>query len=474
MTTYESDVLNLGGVQEIRNAIDYFNSKGKLSVMYMKDSFTSADSLLLPYYLASAYSAIITPAKSFLDLSPPIYETEFFSNVLDKLGIKVHVEKRKDYKTAFNNLSENSFTNQHREELSKIDGSIMSQIKNGILAQRKIDRESLEEIINNGYISTEDAKAKKLVDHLLPYPHIDDFLSSHLRIDDGKEIHEMDDLVVVRLETYILFKKLKSIWADFGKQRDKIAVVELNNMSSKVLQGLKERDDVKAVVFRVDSPGGAYSYFQELSEDVAELRKKKKVIASFGNVAASGGYLAACYADKIIANPGTITGSIGVISMIPNAQELLSKIGVTFDSIHKDKGVHLSFSRPMSDKEKKSLGYITDTLYQWFKESVSEGRNMPIEKVEEVAQGKVWTGEQALEIGLVDHLGGLTDAIELAKKEADVPNATYFYPSPLPMEIVYQISYNAKTYLRILTQVASVFKATEASIEVKSPNIKIK
>jgi protease-4 len=208
---------------------------------------------------------------------------------------------------------------------------------------------------------------------------------------------------------------------------DKVGVVEISGVisdSREVIRGIRYFVDdggVKAIVLRVDSPGGGVGASQEIYQEVVKARKVKKVVASFGGVAASGGYYVACGADKIVANPGTITGSIGVVMQFANFEELLKKIGykgyVIKSGTHKDIG---SPFREMSLEEKELLQEVIDTVHQQFIKAVADGRKLSIEKVAAIADGRIFAGEQALNLGLVDQLGNLEDTIELAAKMAGI------------------------------------------------------
>ncbi len=216
---------------------------------------------------------------------------------------------------------------------------------------------------------------------------------------------------------------------------DKVAVVELEGIItdpseiSRQFKDLAERDDVKAVVLRIDSPGGAVGPSQEIYGEIKRLKEKKTVVASMGTIAASGGYYAAVAAQKIVANPGTITGSIGVIVEFMNAEELLAKIGlkgyVVKSGKYKDVGSPL---RKMEKEEEKLLQDVIDDVNGQFIRAVAEGRNMKVEDVALIADGRIFSGKQAKERGLIDSLGGLTDAIELSAKLAGIegkPNVIY-------------------------------------------------
>ena len=208
---------------------------------------------------------------------------------------------------------------------------------------------------------------------------------------------------------------------------EKIAVLELRGVLLaprpvvEKLVKLRKNESVKAIVLRIDSPGGGVGPAQEIHSEVKKARKEKKVLVSMGSVAASGGYYIACAADAIMANPGTITGSIGVIMESLNAEELLQKIGlrsmVVKSGRHKDLG---SPFRPMTDEEKRLLQGVLDSVHDQFIRAVSEGRRLPVEKVRELADGRIYSGEQARNLGLVDELGNLEEAIALAAKMAGI------------------------------------------------------
>ena len=208
---------------------------------------------------------------------------------------------------------------------------------------------------------------------------------------------------------------------------EKVGVVEINSVisnSREVIKGIRsfvEDAGVKAIVLRVDSPGGGVGASQEIYREVVKAREVKTVVASFGGVAASGGYYVACGADKIMANPGTITGSIGVVMQFANLEELFKKIGykgyVIKSGTHKDVG---SPFREMTPEEKELLQEVIDTVHRQFIRAVAEGRKLPMEKVAAIADGRIFSGEQALALGLVDELGNLEDTIEMAAQMAGV------------------------------------------------------
>lgn len=233
-------------------------------------------------------------------------------------------------------------------------------------------------------------------------------------------------LIFLALVFLVFVIKLAGSEVSFGTEP--VAVVKIEGPiyesldTLKELEELREDDDVKAVVVRIDSPGGAVAPSQELFEQLKKLRANKKIVVSMGTLAASGGYYIACAADKIVASAGTITGSIGVIIEGFGLQDLLRKVEVENrvikSGLYKDAGNPF---RRMEEFEREYLQGISDNLYQQFLTAVSENRKIPMEKMRELAQGKVYSGQSALEVGLVDALGNIYDAIALAKKEAGLP-----------------------------------------------------
>lgn len=217
---------------------------------------------------------------------------------------------------------------------------------------------------------------------------------------------------------------------------DKVAVIEINGVITQSrpiidkLVGYRENDKIRAIVLRIDSPGGGVGPAQEIHEEVLKTREKKVVVVSMGSVAASGGYYIACGAHKIVANPGTITGSIGVIIEFANIEELLGKIGLKSVVIKSGKYKDiLSPTRELRDEERTLLQEVIDTVHSQFINAVSHGRNIPAEKVTEIADGRILSGEQALKLGLVDKLGNLQDAIQIAAEQAGIPGKpTVIYP----------------------------------------------
>ncbi|MDD5774116.1 MAG: signal peptide peptidase SppA [bacterium] len=246
---------------------------------------------------------------------------------------------------------------------------------------------------------------------------------------------------------YFLFGENESIIKAIGKNNEQIAIIEIEGpiVSSshilKLFRHYSEMDSVKALVLRINSPGGQVGSSQEIYAELKKLRKKgKKVVASFGDVAASGGYYIACGADKIVSNPGTLTGSIGVIMEFANFEELIKKVGVDIQvvksGLHKDIG---SPVRKLTEEEQKILKGVVDDVYDQFVEAVSESRKLDKEEVKKYADGRIFSGRQAKEYGLVDQLGDIEDAIDLAKTLANISGVPkiIIQKKPLPAFLDY-------------------------------------
>ena len=231
-------------------------------------------------------------------------------------------------------------------------------------------------------------------------------------------------IVVLVLVFFVGLSLITMAWwkkESFWSSKDKVGVVEINGLITKSLPTLKnlrkfgDEKHIKAIVVRIDSPGGAVGPSQEIMREIEKVRKKKKVVASLGTVAASGGYYVACAADLIMTNPGTATGSIGVIMKLVNAEDLIKKLGLDFYSLQagglKDLGTPF---RPMTPEERAVLQNLLDNIHQQFIADIARNRKLPVEKVKKLADGSVYTGQQAKELGLVDEMGNFEDAVEKA------------------------------------------------------------
>lgn len=438
--------LEMGGVSaapstvlDIRNAILDFKESGKW-VMAYGENYTQAG-----YYIASAADEVYMYPTGTFDWRGLHTELMFFKNMLDKLEIDAQVIRgpNNKFKSAVEPYMYDHMSDANREQIATFVGDIWNVMLDGIVESRKVSKEALMLAADSlTYRDVELAKNNGLLDGLWYPDQVMKAMEEKLGITG--ETEEADDK-----EESIRFVTLSEYHesADYDKDKSDIAVVYAvggiesgegddetigSERIAKALKDARENKDVKAIVFRVNSPGGS-----ALASDViwreTELIKQsgKPFIVSMGDYAASGGYYIACSADRIFANPNTITGSIGVFGVIPNFQKFLNnKIGVTFDTYktnaHADM---LSVTKPLDEFEMKTMQDIIATIYDDFTSKVANGRNMSQAAVDSIGQGRVWSGEDALQIGLVDELGDLNDAIAFAAKQAGLESYnTIGYP----------------------------------------------
>lgn len=406
--------------EAIRNQIIDFKKSGKFVVAYAEVMTQKA------FYLASVSDKVYLNPYGVVEFSGLSSEAVFLKNMLEKLNIEVQVFYAGKFKSATEPFRYDKMSEPNRQQVTSYLNGIYNHYIKNIASARKINPQLLDSIADNLLVrNAEDAKKFKLVDELAYY----DVVLDDLKKRTGKK--EDDKLVAVTLNKYDNAKSKKP--AEF--KGDKIAVLytegdivdgkgEADNIGServaKLIRKIRQDKTIKALVLRVNSPGGSALASEIILREIELTKKKMPVIVSMGNVAASGGYYISCYADTIVAEPNTITGSIGVFGIIPNMKGFFNeKIGVTFDNVKTGKFSDLgTISRPLNDEEKMIIQQGVDTIYYKFKKRVAIGRGMNIELVDSFAQGRVWTGEQAKQIGLVDVLGGTQDAINIAAFKA--------------------------------------------------------
>lgn len=405
----------------LRETLEDFKSGGKFVIAY-SDYYTQGS-----YYLATTADEIIVNPMGFVDFRGFAATIPFFKNLMDKLDIKAQVFYAGKFKSATEpyrrtNMSEESKM-QTREYLNQIYQNFLTEIA----TDRGIPVADLHKIADQYQaFHTDEALRLKMVDKV---GYRDDAMAA-LREKLG--LGEKENVKLAKIERYF---KANPPSSDYNV-KDKIAVVyaegtildgktEYGTIGSenysKILKDVLKDDRVKAVVLRVNSRGGSTVASENIWYDIMEIKKAgKKVVVSMGDYAASGGYYISCLADTIVAEPSTLTGSIGVFAIIPSIQGLLNnKLGINFDTVKTASLAHgITGIYDLNETEKKILQARTDKSYELFLQRVADGRNMTRDQVHEIAQGRVWTGEKAKEIGLVDALGGLDEAMEIAKNMA--------------------------------------------------------
>ena len=419
--------LGLAQTQELRDAISAFRAKGKVAFAYA-DSFGEFAPGTRAYYLASACDEIWLQPLGLVGLVGLRAEEPFFRGTLDKLGLVPHFDQREQYKSAMDVLTKTKMTDPDREQLQSLLGSMLDQIVAGIADGRKLASDRVRDLIAGGPYLAQDALNDHLVDHL---GYVGDALDAlKARAGAGAEAIRVARYVESGGRPHVSGPLVALIYADGLMTRGKSSNGALFGSgvmgSDSVVHAfrLAEQDKaVRAILFRIDSPGGSAVAAESIWDAVKTARAAgKPVIVSMGGVAGSGGYYIAAAADKIVAEPATLTGSIGVVAGKVLIGGLLDKIGASVDAVQtSDNAALYSALDDFTPEGTKQFEAALDSTYAGFKDRVAQGRHMTADQVETVAKGRVWTGEQAKGVGLVDALGGYDTAIALAKAEIGVP-----------------------------------------------------
>lgn len=422
-------------LQAIRTTLEDFKESGKFVVAY-SDNYTQG-----LYYLSSVADKVMLNPKGMIEWRGLASAPIFYKDLLQKLGIEMQVFKVGTYKSAVEPFTSTEMSPANKEQVTAFIGSTWNQILDGVSASRKIEKDSLNVYADRMlmfYPSDESVKCG-LADTLIYQNNVRSYLKTLVKIDED------DRLPILGLDDMINIKKsvpkdksgnILAVYYASGEitDYDGSATSDEGIVGSKMirdLRKLKEDDNVKAVVLRVNSPGGSAFASEQIWHAVKELKAKKPVIVSMGDYAASGGYYISCAADSIIAEPTTLTGSIGIFGMIPNVKGLTEKIGLTYDVVKTNKFSDFgNLMRPVNGDERALLQMMISQGYDLFVSRCAEGRHMSKDKIEKIAEGRVWTGEMAKGIGLVDELGGIDKALEIAARKAELKGYTIVsYPA---------------------------------------------
>ena len=408
-------------VQEIRDKIYEFKESGKF-VTAFADVYEQKN-----YYLSSVADSIYVNPEGLIDFRGLSGEVLFFKDFQEKYGIKMEVIRHGKYKSAVEPFLENEMSEANREQTEAFLNSIWSEMISDIDESRKVAITEINHIADELLARTPDlAIENKMITGKL-------YKDQYVKV--LKELGGLSEdaaIYSVSIKNYIDSGKGRII----NKASDKIAIIYAQGdiMYGKgdenyigpelIIESLKKArksKDVKAIVLRVNSPGGSALASDIIWREIEVTKEDKPVVVSMGNFAASGGYYISCNANKILADPTTITGSIGVFGMVPNMSEFADRIGINAEQVGTNKrSMNYSLFEPMTDDFYNVTKEGIERVYHSFVSKVAEGRNMTFEEVDAIAQGRVWTGTQALENGLVDELGGLEDAIKVAAKLVDI------------------------------------------------------
>jgi protease-4 len=410
--------------QEIRDAITRFRESGKFAIAYA-ETFGELGPGNQGYYLATAFDEVWLQPTGGVGLTGIASSSPFVKGTLDMLEIQPRGDHRREYKNAFNMFTERAFTAAHREASQAIVDDMFGQLVTGIAERRGLGEDEVRALVDRGPFLAPEALEAKLVDGLA---YRDEVVAKvKQRAGETAELLYLAKYRERAGSPHDGDKSIALVYGVGGVTRGDSSVDPLlggQTMGSATVAGALraaiEDEDVVAIVFRVDSPGGSAVASDTIWREVVRAKAAgKPVIVSMGNVAGSGGYYVACGANKIVAQPATITGSIGVLGGKPVVRGAWAKIGVTFDGVQSSKNATMfSDLHDYDAAEWARLQAWLDWVYADFKRKVAEGRGLTEEQVETVAKGRIWSGERAKSLGLVDELGGLSKALELARTEA--------------------------------------------------------
>ncbi len=416
-------------IQEIRDAMARFRAHKKFAVVY-SETFGEFGPGNGAYYLATAFDQIYLQPSGDVGLTGIIMESPFIKGTLAKLGMSFHGDHRYEYKNALNFYTETKFTDAHKEAMTGIMNSWFNQIKDGICQARGIAPEKFAAVVDAGPYLGKEAVDAKLVDGVAYRDEV--YGKVKARAGDGAKLLYLDKYLDRAGRPHQRGKKVALIFGVGGVTRGKSdydPVQNVQTMGSDTVAGAiraaVQDEDVKAILFRVDSPGGSYVASDSIWREVVNARKAgKPVIVSMGNLAGSGGYFVAMAADKIVAQPGTITASIGVLGGKMLTSGLWEKVGLSWDEVHQgDKATMFTGTHDYTPAEWARFEAWLDRVYVDFTGKVAEGRKLPKEKVLEIAKGRIWSGQDAKNLGLVDELGGYDTALRLVKKAIGVADS---------------------------------------------------
>ena len=407
-------------VQEIRDALIDFKKSNKFIIAYGGDTY-----LQQAYYLSTVSDKIILNPQGMFFFKGISAQAMFLKNTLEKLGVEMQIFKVGSYKSAPEIYTNDKMSDSSREQITEYVQSIWGQMLEGISKERNIPVDSLQAYANQ-------MMAFRPAVQSLKYGLIDTLMYENDVIDLLKEKVGMDKKEKIKLASVTEVAQMKS--PTFKNEKEKIAILYAVNgiddgssdgiKSAKIIKDLRkirEDENIKAVVLRINSPGGSAYGSEQIWQEVEKMKTVKPIVVSMGDYAASGGYYIACPASYIIAQPTTLTGSIGIFGIMPNVAGLLSKVELSFDQVNTNQFSDMPNStRPMTEEEKTIMQLYVENGYDLLLTRCSEGRKMSKDSVNVIAQGRVWTGEKALEIGLVDELGGLSKAIEKAAELANI------------------------------------------------------
>ena len=425
-------------VQALRNKLVEFKKSGKWIVAY-GDQYTQS-----AYWLCSVADKVIVNPEGIVDWHGLCTETMYFKDLLAKFGVKMQIAKVGKFKSAVEPFFADKMSDANREQISVYLNGIWGNIVKEVAQSRKLDVKTLNAYADSlvTFASADELLKMKLVDQVAYYDEVRAEIKKRLGLDEDDNISQVSVTQMCaqpnknkaddRIAVYYAYGDIVS---DAQSEMTNGASICSANVVPD-LEALMNDDDVKAVVLRVNSPGGSAYASEQIWRAVTRLKAKKPVVVSMGTYAASGGYYISCAANYIYAEPTTLTGSIGIFGMFPDVSGLLTdKLGLKFDQVKTNKYSNFgTTSRPFNEEEMQYLTNMIDRGYKTFTKRVSDGRKIPVERVYEIAEGRVWLGQDALKIKLVDGIGGIEQAVAKAAELAKVKEyRTKAYPAKADM-----------------------------------------
>lgn len=410
-------------LEEIRHALKDFKESGKFIVAY-GDNYSQG-----MYYLASVADKVIVNPQGTIAWQGLVSQTIFFKDLLKKIGVEMEIFKVGTYKSAVEPFIATEMSDANREQITTFLNSTWERLLKDISASRGMSEDELNKCADDfmTFAPAETYIANGLADTLLYKDGVLDYLKelSGREADESLRTLSLEDMKNVKRNVPLdKSGNIIAVYYAYG-EIDSGTSTDEGIHSQKVirdLRKLREDETIKAVVLRVNSPGGSAFGSEQIWREVTLLKGKKPVIVSMGDYAASGGYYISCAADCIVADPTTLTGSIGIFGMFPMVEDLMTdKLGLHFETVKTNRYADMGdMTRPFNDAERAALQNYINNGYKLFVQRCADGRGMSVEAIEKIAEGRVWTGITAKELGLVDELGGLEKALEIAAQQAEV------------------------------------------------------
>ncbi len=406
---------------EVREALELFRESGKPVIAYLKSP------RIRDYFLASVADTVVVDPYGVVALNGMASQQIFLKEALDKLGVGVQILQAGDYKSAVEPFSRGDMSEENREQTRELLEGLWTSLLEPIGGSRGMEVETLRELSNTrGYFTADEARQAGLADRVGYFDEVQSLLAERHGLADFRDVAQTD------LASYLGSIEQPSKKALRDQQRLGVVYIEGNIVDgeggggevggdryARQFRQFRRDGDVGAVVVRINSPGGSAAASEVILREIALTREAKPVVVSFGTIAASGGYWVATDADRVFAQPNTITGSIGVWGILPNIEKLSENLGIGWETVKTGPYADLfTLTRPKSEQEMELVQGFVDQVYDDFLSRVAEGRDLDIEAVRELAGGRIWSGARALELGLVDELGGLTRAIAEAAERA--------------------------------------------------------